>query len=409
MSNLERDPAEVVAGGGAVATDRPVTVLEPRDVPLGGPRAMTVRRTLPQRSRSLIGGWCFIDHYGPDDVSVTGGMRVPPHPHTGLQTVSWLFEGEIDHRDSVGSHALVRPGELNLMTAGRGISHSEVSTAETTRLHGVQLWVALPAGSRAVAPFFEHHVPRPARVGVATVRVFVGELAGGGGEAAGGGAAGAGAAGGGAAGGGAAGGSAAGAGGTDAATAGAGGGGGGEAAGAGAASASTVDPGQGGGDVDGAGGPGVADVDTATTATVFSPLVGAEIVVPPGATIDLPLDPSFEHGVLVDAGEVSVAGTPVPHAHLAYLCPGRESVELAVGAGPARVVLLGGEPLGEQIVMWWNFIGRDHEEIVGFRAEWQRDVIDAEDPAGRFGTVAGYDGGPLPAPALPTVRLKPRG
>lgn len=433
MSNLERDPAEVVAGGGVVATDRPVAVLEPRDVPLGGPRAMTVRRTLPQRSRSLIGGWCFIDHYGPDDVSVTGGMRVPPHPHTGLQTVSWLFEGEIDHRDSVGSHTLVRPGELNLMTAGRGISHSEVSTAETTRLHGVQLWVALPAGSRAVAPFFEHHVPRPVRVGVATVRVFVGELAGGGGEAAGGGAAGGGAAGGGAAGagaagagaagggaagggaadGGAAGGSAAGAGGTDATTAGAGGGGGEAAgagtAGAGTAGASAVDPGQGGGDVDGAGGPGVADADTATTATVFSPLVGAEIVVSPGATIDLPLDPSFEHGVLVDAGEVSVAGTPVPRAHLAYLCPGRESVELAVGAGPARVVLLGGEPLGEQIVMWWNFIGRDHEEIVGFRAEWQRDVIDAEDPAGRFGTVAGYDGGPLPAPALPTVRLKPRG
>src|SRR6478752_5033763 len=175
MSNVERDPAEIVATS-AVLTRPDVEILEPREVPLGGPRAMTVRRTLPQRRRSLIGGWCFIDHYGPDDVSATGGMRVPPHPHTGLQTVSWLFEGEVDHRDSVGTHALVRPGELNLMTAGHGISHSEVSTPGTARLHGVQLWVALPEASRDVAPFFEHHAPAAVPLGDATVRAFVGSL-----------------------------------------------------------------------------------------------------------------------------------------------------------------------------------------------------------------------------------------
>src|SRR6185503_76127 len=112
-------------------------ILEPREVPLGGLRAMNVRRTLPQRQRSLIGAWCFLDHYGPDRVDETGGMVVSPHPHIGLQTVSWLFGGSIEHRDSVGSHALVRPGELNLMTAGRGISHSEVSTDEATVPHGV--------------------------------------------------------------------------------------------------------------------------------------------------------------------------------------------------------------------------------------------------------------------------------
>jgi len=324
MSNLERDPAELLASS-AVLTDTRVEILEPRDVPLGGPRAMSVRRTLPQRRRSLIGGWCFIDHYGPDDVSVTGGMRVPPHPHTGLQTVSWLFEGEIDHRDSVGSHALVRPGELNLMTAGRGISHSEVSTAETTRLHGVQLWVALPSAAREVAPFFEHHTPVPGSIGAATVKTFVGSLAGSG-----------------------------------------------------------------------------------TTATVFSPLVGAEILVPAGTTIELPLDVSFEHGILVDSGDVTVEGTDVPVSHLAYLCPGRESVTVHAGSA-ARLVLLGGEPLGEQIVMWWNFIGRSHDEIVASRADWQSEVIAGADPAGRFGTVAGYDGAPLPAPELPTVRLRPRG
>ncbi len=165
MSNLERDPVEVLAGDDLIVADAGVEILEPREVPLGGPRAMTVRRTLPQRRRSLIGGWCFVDHYGPDDVSLTGGMQVPPHPHTGLQTVSWLFEGEIDHRDSVGSHALVRPGELNLMTAGRGISHSEVSTPGTQRLHGVQLWVALPRASKDVPPSSSTTSRRPPRSG----------------------------------------------------------------------------------------------------------------------------------------------------------------------------------------------------------------------------------------------------
>jgi redox-sensitive bicupin YhaK (pirin superfamily) len=324
MSNLERDPAEVVATS-AVLTDAGVEILEPRDVPLGGPRAMTVRRTLPQRRRSLIGGWCFIDHYGPDDVSATGGMRVPPHPHTGLQTVSWLFEGEIDHRDSVGSHALVRPGELNLMTAGRGISHSEVSTPGTRRLHGVQLWVALPNASRDVAPFFEHHTPVEGRIGPATVRTFVGSLAGSG-----------------------------------------------------------------------------------TSATVFSPLVGAEIVIPAGTTIEIPLEAAFEHGVLVDAGDVTIDGTPVPVSHLAYLHPDRTSLSVSSRAD-TRIVLLGGEPLGEQIVMWWNFIGRSHEDVVTYRTQWQGEVIAGADPHGRFGTVEGYDGMPLPAPELPTVRLRPRG
>src|SRR6476646_7970832 len=134
-----------------------VQVIVPRQVPLGGPRSMTVRRTLPQRQRSFVGAWCFVDHYGPNDVAATGGMSVPPHPHTGLQTVSWLFSGEVEHRDSAGHHAFVRPGELNLMTAGRGISHSEYSTPATTTLHGTQLWLALPDRNRQVDPAFEHY------------------------------------------------------------------------------------------------------------------------------------------------------------------------------------------------------------------------------------------------------------
>ena len=149
-----------------------VQVVTSREVPLGGPRAMTVRRTLPQRARSLVGAWCFADHYGPDDVADTGGMDVPPHPHTGLQTVSWLFTGEIEHRDSSGAHAMVRPGELNLMTGGHGVAHSEVSTPAPRMLHGVQLWVALPDAARHRPGTSTHHVPAPVALDGAAARVL---------------------------------------------------------------------------------------------------------------------------------------------------------------------------------------------------------------------------------------------
>ncbi len=159
MSNLEKDPMEIVEE--STVAPAGVTVLEPREVPLGGPRAMGVRRTLPQRARSLIGAWCFVDHYGPEPSSMT----VPPHPHTGLQTVSWLFAGAIEHRDSVGSHAVIHPGQLNLMTAGSGIAHSEVSIDPDAApvMHGAQLWIALPDESRHTDPFFESYVPRADR------------------------------------------------------------------------------------------------------------------------------------------------------------------------------------------------------------------------------------------------------
>ncbi|MDZ4045680.1 MAG: pirin family protein, partial [Rhodoglobus sp.] len=178
MSNLETEPEELVCPPESPAG---VEILEPRDVPLGGPRAMGVRRTLPQKARSLIGAWCFVDHYGPEPSL----MDVPPHPHTGLQTVSWLFSGEIEHRDGVGSHAMIVPGGLNLMTAGRGIAHSEVSLLSPEALegnppllHGAQLWIALPDAARHGDPFFESYTPEPVTEGPATLRVFLGSLAG---------------------------------------------------------------------------------------------------------------------------------------------------------------------------------------------------------------------------------------
>ncbi|WP_111718771.1 pirin family protein [Homoserinimonas sp. OAct 916] len=341
MSNLEAEPQEVICESSGTASGRasgtasgtapdvdlpqPVEILTPREVPLGGPRAMLVRRTLPQRDRSLIGAWCFVDHYGPDNVSVSGGMRVPPHPHTGLQTVSWLFSGAIDHRDSTGVHASVYAGELNLMTAGRGIQHSEVSTDTTTVLHGVQLWIALPEESRHTEPNFEHHVPPVTRSGVASLRVFLGEIAG-----------------------------------------------------------------------------------TRSPVTTFSPLLGAQIDLPANSSVTLDLDLGFEHGLLVDTGQVTVGDVMADTAELAYLATGRPSITLTAGASAARMLLIGGEPLNEQIVMWWNFIGRSHDEIVQYRSEWERDVTQGGTVSGRFGVVRGFDGPPLRAPAMPNVRLRPR-
>jgi redox-sensitive bicupin YhaK (pirin superfamily) len=283
---------------------------------------MTVRRTLPQRRRSLIGAWCFADHYGPDDVSETGGMDVPPHPHTGLQTVSWLFTGEIEHRDSLGTHALVRPGELNLMTGGLGIAHSEVATPATTVLHGAQLWVALPEAHRRAPKAFQHYRPEPVLVDGAAVAVFLGSLAG-----------------------------------------------------------------------------QTSPVET------FTPLLGAELVLEAGARLELALDDSFEHGVLADSEGLSIQGATLGRGALGYLPTGRTTMTLTNTAPtPARALLLGGPPFEEDIVMWWNFVGRSHEDVVQAREDWMSH-------SERFGEVQGYAGEVqhLPAPVIPPVRIRPRG
>jgi redox-sensitive bicupin YhaK (pirin superfamily) len=140
--------------------------------------ALPVRRALPRRGRRTVGAWCFADHLGPADV--TGDAGIAPHPHTGLATVTWLLDGELRHRDSLGSDQAIRPGELNLMTAGHGVSHSEESAERRAgRLEGVQLWVAQPGGARLGEAAFEHHaaLPEAAYDGCAAT-VLVGELGG---------------------------------------------------------------------------------------------------------------------------------------------------------------------------------------------------------------------------------------
>jgi redox-sensitive bicupin YhaK (pirin superfamily) len=303
--------------GPTALAGEPTSVLLPgHDVPLG--RYTTVRRLLPQRPRRMVGAWCFVDQFGPDDVADRPGMQVPPHPHTGLQTVSWLVQGEILHRDSLGSLQTILPGQLNLMTSGRGIAHSEESPpAHPPMMQGLQLWIALPDDARHGEPRFEHHPTMPSfDVDGMTVTVVVGEID-----------------------------------------------------------------------------------KAASPAVVHSPLVGAELLLEAGARSALPLDPRFEYGVLAIDGGAAIGGTPLQPGSL--LCLGDGLRTLAVAADePARLFLIGGEPFDDPLVMWWNFVARSDEEIRAAREDWM---------AGRrFGEVRGYAGDPLPAPALPTTRLKRR-
>jgi hypothetical protein len=154
-----------------------VEVTESRDAVVGTTR---VRRALPRRGRRTVGAWCFADHMGPVDVDPGRGVDIGPHPHTALHTVTWLLDGELLHRDSLGSEQVVRPGQLNLMTAGRGVAHAEESTGRARgTLEGVQLWVAQPSGTAAGGAAFEHHGELPrADVGGGVATVLVGELDG---------------------------------------------------------------------------------------------------------------------------------------------------------------------------------------------------------------------------------------
>ncbi|MFJ4499770.1 pirin family protein [Streptomyces sp. NPDC088864] len=318
MSNLDRQAVPTVCGGRGFVVAEPVReLLAPRTVRLG--ESTEVRRLLPNLGRRMVGAWAFVDHYGPDDIADEPGMQVPPHPHMGLQTVSWLHEGEVLHRDSLGSLQTVRPRELGLMTSGRAISHSEESPKQhAALLHGAQLWVALPEAHRFVEPHFQHHSDLPVVTAPGlSATVILGEL-------------------------------------------------------------------------DGATSPG----------TAYTPIVGADLALARGAEARLPLDPDFEYAVLSMSGEAEVDGVPVLPGSMLYLGCGRTELPLRAESD-AGLMLLGGEPFAEELVMWWNFVGRTQEEIARAREDWMT--------GDRFGAVHGYAGPPIPAPALPDVPLKPRG
>lgn len=165
------------AGSGTEVRPPCLEVTDSRDTDVG---AFHVRRALPRRARRTVGAWCFVDHMGPAQVSEERGPDIGPHPHMGLQTVTWLMAGEILHRDSLGTEQLIRPGQLNLMTAGHGVSHAEEGTGSYRgSLHGLQLWVAQPSATRDGAPAFEHHAELPrVELDGCIATVMVGDLAG---------------------------------------------------------------------------------------------------------------------------------------------------------------------------------------------------------------------------------------
>ena len=271
---------------------------------------LVVSRALPIRERRMVGPWCFLDRYGPLTFSDGRPMDVAPHPHIGLQTVTWLLDGEVEHDDSLGNQSLLRPGGVNVMTSGGGIAHAEQTPRDHSgRLSGVQLWTALPDDVRHGAAGFAHVDRVPvieSRGGVA--QVFAGSI--------------------------------------------------------GAASSG---------------------------APYFSPILGVDLRVHPGHTLTLPLDRGFEHALLVLDGDCAIDGEPLAAQRLYDLGIARTEAAFSSRDG-GRILLIGGPPFPETIVMWWNFVARTQEEIAAARADWESHQ--------RFGEVRHYKGDRLAAPAL---------
>jgi redox-sensitive bicupin YhaK (pirin superfamily) len=168
-------PADLDTSTQDAEVDAGVEITPSRETTVG---SVPVRRALPHRARRTVGAWCFVDHFGPSDVN--NPVDVAPHPHIGLQTVTWLIDGEMVHRDSLGSEQLIAPGRLNLMSAGQGVSHSEEAPPQrASSVHGLQLWVAQPDATRNGASAFEHHEDLPTvELTAATATVLIGENGG---------------------------------------------------------------------------------------------------------------------------------------------------------------------------------------------------------------------------------------
>lgn len=275
-----------------------------------------IRRALPNLRRRMVGAWCFLDHAGPADYPAGNGLTIGPHPHIGLQTFSWMIEGTILHTDSLGYRQWIQPGQVNLMTAGRGISHAEESPADAPgRFQLAQLWIALPQDESGREPSFHHYpeVPILERGGF-RITVLAGTHAG-----------------------------------------------------------------------------------ERAPAEVFSPLVGLDLASPGPARAELALDAAFEHGVMALEGNAIVAGESLAPGSMFYFASGRD--RLAIEApGASRLLLVGGRPFGEEILLWWNFVARSVAEMELATRDWLE--------GDRFGTVHGARGAPLEVPELKSLRLR---
>jgi hypothetical protein len=293
--------------------------IESRANTIGG--GLSIRRALPNARRHTVGAWCFLDHAGPLEFPPGDGLRVGPHPHIGLQTFTWMIEGAVVHRDSLGNEQLITPGQVNLMTAGSGISHAEDSAAtqgRPARLHAVQLWIALPDAHRQRAPAFRNHADLPLiEAGGFRVCVLAGSALG-----------------------------------------------------------------------------------HSSPAEVFSPLVGLDLNAPAAGRLTMPVTASYEHAALVLEGEATVAAETLAPGTLLYLGTGRDSIDISCRSA-ARLIVIGGVPFQEDILLWWNFVARGPEEIEQATRDWNAGK--------RFGSVLGSPSAPLiaPSPAGLSLRAPP--
>jgi quercetin 2,3-dioxygenase len=260
-----------------------VEAREGRTANVGG---LDVVRVLPTKGRRTVGAWCFVDLLGPADAEEPDPLEVGPHPHIGLATVTWLLEGEALHSDSLGTEQVIRPGQLNLMTAGHGIAHAELAAQPPFR--GVQLWIAQPEGTRHGGSAFEHHEALPeVELGYASGQVLAGTLA-----------------------------------------------------------------------------------EVTSPARTDTPLVGADLALRQGRTV-LPTERTFEHAVVPLEGRVKVGPEVIEPGWIALVPTGVTDLPLESEHGGGRLLVLGGEPLGEPVQMWWNFVARDREEITAAYREWR--------------------------------------
>ncbi len=272
---------------------------------------MLVRRALPSRQQRMVGAWCFLDHAGPVDFPPGRGMHVGAHPHIGLQTFTWLLEGEVLHRDSLGNEQIIRPGQVNLMTAGRGVVHTEDSLTDGSRLHAAQLWIALPPEAEDCPPDFAHHPQLPQwQTQGAKLTLLAGDYGG-----------------------------------------------------------------------------------HRAPSRLHSPLLGLDIASAAASTIDLDLRPDFEYALLPLTDSVRVDDEIFLADELAYLGRGRDKLRLDLAAD-SKILLLGGQPFAEPVLMWWNFVASDKAAIATAQRQW-------ESGDARFGPVGDGRAPRLTAPPLP--------
>jgi redox-sensitive bicupin YhaK (pirin superfamily) len=264
-------------------------LLAPHSKDLGG--GFTVRRLLPAATQRAVGPFLFFDHFGPIEARPADDHDVRPHPHIGLATVTYLFEGAMQHRDSTGVVQRIEPGAINWMTAGRGIVHSERTPEDlrgrVRRSHGLQLWAALPEADEAMAPSFSH-TPAAAiatlQLGGAAVRVLVGAAFG-----------------------------------------------------------------------------------VTSPVPARSPTLVLDIALAGGATLELPAALARERALYGVEGGFMVDGQAVAPQTMAVLAEG-DDVRLTA-TQPTRLVLIGGEPLGQRFI-WWNFVASRKEAIAQAAEAW---------------------------------------